>query len=66
MSNFFQKTRHPKTGEIEQATWVDCHGVNGRYFMVTFPDGYCCKESDLKKDNPVDDLMNIFGGFKKP
>jgi hypothetical protein len=66
MSNFYKTIRHPRTGKLEEATFVDCHGSQGRYYMVTFPDGYCCKESDLKKDNPVDELMNIFGEFKRP
>lgn len=61
MSNFFKKVRHPKTGKVEQASWIDCHGEHGRYYMVFFPDGYSCKEADLRKN----DVEALFGNLKK-
>lgn len=36
MSSFYRTTKHPITGEFEEAKWVE---ATKREYMVTFPSG---------------------------
>lgn len=38
MSNYTAKTKHPETGKIEEAAWLDNH-FGGHNYGVQFPDG---------------------------
>ncbi len=47
MSNYQQITKHPETGEMHLADWLDDHFGSHRY-GVRFPDGKVFKESDIE------------------
>lgn len=47
MSNFSQMTKHPRTGEIQMADWIDDHFGHHRY-GVRFPDGRVFPDSEVK------------------
>ena len=48
MSNFIKKTRNPKTGELEDATYLDdFYGTH--VYGVRFPDGSMYREEDLEE-----------------
>lgn len=47
MSNFSQLTKHPVTGEIEEADWLDDHFGRHRY-GVRFADGQVFKPSQIE------------------
>lgn len=46
MSNFYQPTEHPDTGEIEIAAWLDDYFGRNKY-GIQFPDGKIFRELDL-------------------
>jgi len=51
MSNFTAPTFHPKTGKIEQATWMDDHF--GHYaYGVQFPDGEIFHAHECERVRP--------------
>ncbi len=46
MSNFSRMTKHPKTGHLLLAEWLDDHYGHHRY-GVRFPDGTIFPETDI-------------------
>lgn len=65
MSNFQQMTKHPETGEMQMAEWLDDHFGRHRY-AVRFPDGKVFRESEIEaidvngvKADCSDDLMTV-------
>ena len=44
MSNFQRETRHPDTGEMKLADWLD---VGARFYVVRFPDGKKFCETEI-------------------
>lgn len=55
MSNFSKLTRHPVTGKMEMATWLDQDFDNG-YYKVRFDDGYVCHESCIEWGMPAPEV----------
>lgn len=49
MSNFYKDTRHPITGEIEPALWIDDYFGRHRY-GVMFLDGRIFREDEIESD----------------
>ncbi len=47
MSTFRQMTKHPTTGQIEMADWLDDHFGHHRY-GVRFSDGRIFRETDIE------------------
>lgn len=47
MSNFQQETRHPETGEVFTADWVDDYFGPHRY-GVRFPDGKVFRDWEVE------------------
>lgn len=48
MSNSHKLTRHPETGKIERAEWLDDYFGLHRY-GVKFPDGRVFREEEIKE-----------------
>ena len=46
MSSFNRKTKHPRTGKLEEAEWLDDYFGNHNY-GVRFPDGSVFREGDI-------------------
>lgn len=53
MSSFGAPTRHPETGKIESAMWLDDYFGRHRY-GVSFPDGqvFCPMKHNLRPERP--------------
>lgn len=49
MSNFTRMTKHPETGEMRMADWLDDHFGRHRY-GVRFPDGKIFDEAEIPQD----------------
>lgn len=64
MSNFKKKTKHPITGKIEEATWIDDY-FGPRKYGVMFNDGMVYRESLLKISNEVEKVRNEMEKNKK-
>ena len=47
MSNYWQVTKHPETGEYQMAEWLDDHFGRHRY-GVRFPDKKIFRESEIE------------------
>jgi len=47
MSNFIKKTKHPLTGEWEEATWLDNY-FDWRVYGVMFSDGEVYNEEEYE------------------
>lgn len=50
MSNFSRMTKHPKTGEMDLAEWLDDHFGHHRY-GVRFPDGQVFRETEIEGES---------------
>lgn len=55
MSNFIKLTRHPVTGKMEMATWLDGHFL-GIYYGVRFDDGQVYHENYIRSDKDVPEV----------
>ena len=51
MSNFSQMTKHPTTGHVLLAEWLDDHFGPHRY-GVRFPDGKIFRETEIEMIEP--------------
>jgi hypothetical protein len=47
MSNFYRLTKNPRTGEWQEAAWID--GPESRTYRVEFPDGHGFNEDEIKE-----------------
>ena len=58
MSSFYKKTKHPVTGSIENALWVDDHFGRHKY-GVEFPDGSVFPDWEIepKQETSVRDIL---------
>lgn len=65
MSNFSQLTKHPETGKIEEADWLDDHFGRHRY-GIRFADGQVFTPSQITwsemaaKNARIDELAALF------
>jgi hypothetical protein len=55
MSNFYRQTKNPKTGQIEQAEWLDDY-FGSRKYGVRFPDGMVYRPEEVEDDNAEEAL----------
>lgn len=61
MSNYIKKTKHPETGKIEEAEWLDDYFGSHKY-VVRFPDGKVYYAWEIEEDNLIN---NNYERFKK-
>ena len=57
MSNYTQPTKHPETGEIEMADWLDDFFGPHRY-GVLFPDGRVWREQDIEPEETTEQILS--------
>lgn len=57
MSNYQQPTKHPETGRIEVADWLDDYFGRHRY-GVRFPDGKVFRASEVERHEPTDAILS--------
>lgn len=54
MSSFAKLTKHPKTGEWEEANWIDNY-FGGHHYGVMFSDGYVADPDKEKLETKNED-----------
>jgi len=60
MSSYTRITKHPVTGNFEEAQWIDNYFGEGSEYVVKFPDGAIFRESKHKWEFQAEkDMLNI-------